>query len=89
MTVSNTRQHFLEQEYQQLKQRRDDLRVQLDLGKKEIRSSWNDLDQKWEGLEHKMNEVEREAPESEQVTTAARLLIDEIRDGFTRLRKAI
>ena len=39
--------NLLKQEYEKLQQRRDELKVQLDLGKMEVRDKWNALDERW------------------------------------------
>jgi predicted nucleic acid-binding Zn-ribbon protein len=82
--------HRLDEEYMRLKQRRDELRLKIDLGKKELRSTWDELDEKWQTLEEKMHQVANEAREAtDDVSSAARALIDEIREGFSRVGRSL
>jgi hypothetical protein len=79
----------LTDEYEKLKQRRDEIRVKSNLGKREVQAAWSELDVKWHELERKMKQVGAEAEEaSKDVATAARSLIGEIREGFTRIGRA-
>jgi CBS domain-containing protein len=79
-----------EEEFQQLRRVRDELRVQVHLGKAEAVELW-------EGLEHRFAEAEArakalarraEAP-VQDVADAVRLLIDEVRSGYKTLRKLL
>jgi hypothetical protein len=87
MTGTQSRMH---EEFEKLKQRRDEIRVQLDLGKKDARAAWDEVEGKWQQLEGKVKVLASEARDAaEDVATAADVLMDEIREGFTRLRKLI
>ena len=82
----------LEEEFDDLERLRDELRVQVDLGKKELKTVWKELelDHKWQGLEQKMERMAREARDaSDDVASAAQLLLGEIREGFSRIRRAL
>ena len=105
--------HFrLDEEFQHLKQIRDEIRVQLNLGKREVDDKWNELDARWGELENKMvlfkrltaqtadevgdaiDVVVEEARDglddtAEDVRAAANLLLDEIREGFKRMKAGL
>ena len=87
MTGTQNRMH---EEFEKLKQRRDEIRVQLDLGKKDARAAWDEVEGKWQQLEGKVKVLASEARDAAgDVATAADVLMDEIREGFARLRKLI
>ena len=76
--------------FEEMKQKRDELRVQLDLGKKEAADAWHALDKRWGEVETKYHQLEREGQDTtEGIRDATELLLDEIREGFERLRKLI
>ncbi len=76
--------------FEKLKQKRDELQVQLDLGKMEAADAWNALDERWGEVETKVREIEQQGQEAaEDIQDAAELLLDEIREGFEKLRKLI
>lgn len=78
------------EQLEELRRVRDELRVQVHLGKAEATELW-------EKLEHRFSEAEGHARVFAQraeeplhdVADAARLLIDEIRSGYRRLRKLL
>ena len=77
-------------EFERLKQHRDEIRVQLDLGKKEAEASWNEVEKHWVQLEGKVKLLAGEAQDAaEDVAAAADNLVDEIKEGFNRLRKLV
>jgi len=69
---------------------RDELRVKLNLAKLEARDEWDDLERKMESLKGRMKVLKDEAKEaSSDVGDAFDLLADEIKDGFSKLRKLL
>lgn len=99
----------LHKEFEKLKTRRDELRVQLDLGKMDAKDAWKELDGKWTEAERKMKQlaqVSRNTADeisdtagdliddtaaglkltAAEVGDSAEKLLDEIREGFSRLR---
>ena len=71
-----------------LKQERDELRVQAHLAKAELKDEWEDIEERLKKLYAKRDELADAASEvAEDVSTAAGLLVDEIKAGFERLRK--
>ena len=102
----------LDEEFQHLKQIRDEIRVQLNLGKREVEDKWNELDARWGELENKMvlfnrftaqtadevgeavDVVMEEARDglhdtAEDVRAAAYLLLEEMREGFKRMKAGL
>lgn len=76
--------------FQMLKQLRDEVWVQLNLGKAELRDEWMRLEPKWSELKGKMEKVEEVSFEAgKDVTAAARLVIEELGEAYEKIRKAI
>ena len=80
----------IEDEIEGLRTIRDDLRVRLHLGQLEVRDQWEKLERTWQHVEAKTKVLRAESKESmEEVEEAARLLVDEIRQGYRNLKKLI
>lgn len=76
----------LHEDVEKLRQRRDELRVQLDLGKMDAAEAWHDVEKRWQHLEGKLRLLASESKEVRaDVAEAAGLLIEEIRDGFAKV----
>ena len=75
--------------FQDLAQVRDELRLQAHLGKTEMRDELEALEPKWHELRMKLEKAEDATIETgEYVGAAVRLLMDELRDGYERIRHA-
>lgn len=73
-----------------LRQLRDELRVQLHLGKAEARERFEKLEQSWQHLEAKLKLIREEsAGDLSQIREAAGLLVGEIREGYRHLRSLL
>ncbi len=73
-----------------LAQRRDELRVQLHLARAEARDEWDQLEDKWHHLHRTLEPVEEASVETlRELAAAARLLMEEIGDGYGRIRDAL
>lgn len=68
-----------------LKRNRDEIRLRVHLGSKEIQDEWSALEQRWASFESRA-ELERSAKD---VSAAVTILGSELRDAFTRIRKAL
>lgn len=75
--------HRLHEELEKLKTHRDELRVQLDLGKMEARDAWHELEGKWNDLESKMAELAHiELEPIDDVSEAVEDAVDEAKIGL-------
>jgi len=85
-----TMRERLRETLERLEQERDELRVRLHLGKAEARQEWDKLDGRIAELRERLDRAGDEAGDVMQdVGEAARLLGDEIRTGFERLRRML
>ncbi len=79
-------QERLHEDVEKLRQRRDELRVQIDLGKMEASEVWHDVEGRWQRLEGKLQLLANESKDAaEDVAKAAAVLVDEVREGFARV----
>ena len=77
---------------QELKQKRDELRVQVNLASREIKDEWEDLEEKLEEFSAKTKEFAGEAglkETGEGVGQALGQLGHELKLGFQRVRDAL
>ena len=73
-----------------LTRQRDEINLKLHLAKAEVRDEWDKLEPKWEEVKGKMGTVSEAASQTtESVTTAAGILVDEIKEGYERIKKAL
>jgi hypothetical protein len=69
---------------------RDELRLQVHLGRAEARERWQRLEKDWEHLEAKMKVLREGSQESlDDIGRAARGLVREIREGYHHIRDLI
>lgn len=86
----STFEERLHTDVEKLRQRRDELRVQVDLGKMDAKDAWHDVEKRWQHLEEKLRIIASESKgASGNVAEAAGLLIDEIRDGFAKVARRL
>ena len=75
---------------QQLETERDELKVKLGLAKLEARDEWRALEGKMDSLRGRIKVIGGEAKEaSGDIAAAVDVLADEIKDGFSKIRKLI
>jgi len=73
-----------------LKQQKDEIRLQIHLAGAEVREELSELEKKLEELGSRAEALRKEAGNtSANVIEAARLVSDEIRHGFERIRKLL
>ncbi len=78
---------FFEDEMKALRQLRDELRVQSELGSMEAREQWKQLEHRWGELEGKLKLVREGAQEDAgEIGEAVKILAGELRAGFEHLR---
>ena len=77
---------------EELKQKRDELRVQINLASKEIKDEWNDLEEKMEDFSGKAKQFSDDAKlkeTGEGIGDAFSQLSGELKRGYERIRDAI
>ena len=73
--------------FARLRQERDELRLQAELGKAEFRDEWQELERKFQKLEGRVSGAAKEARESsEEVGAAFGLLADELAQSYRNIR---
>ena len=78
----------LQETFQALKQKRDEFKVKLNLGKMEARDTWEDVQDNFRELESKMKQVRARGDEEfDKMREDIEVLMGDIRDGFDRMRK--
>ncbi len=78
----------IEEMLNELKQERDELKVKLQLAKMEAGDEWEKLEAQLEKLEAKTKELGSAAADASQdIGAAAKLLGEEIANGFKKIRK--
>jgi len=81
---------FLAEEIDRLRELRDELRVQAELGRAELRDRWQELEKSWHQLEGRLKLARDSArADSQNVREAARLLASELRESYEHLRKRL
>lgn len=76
----------LDELIENLRRERDELRVQLQLAKQEVRDRWEPIEGKWESLEGRLRAIGSATGEAgKDVATAASLLVDEITEGYREI----
>lgn len=66
---------------------RDELRLQMHLGRAEAREHFEGLEQRWSHLEAKLRQLrDASREELDDVGAAARMLVDEIREGYRHVK---
>ena len=80
----------LHEDVEALRQRRDELRVQLDLGKREAADAWHDLEDRWQQLEAKLKVLGPASKEAAgDIVKATGKLVDEIREALAKVARQI
>ena len=80
----------LKQLTERLKQERDELRVKMNLAKKEARDEWDELEGKWDKLRGRLKVVEDAADDAgDEIGAAAKMLVDEIKKGYEKIRTLV
>ena len=88
--MNNQETTKLDELIEELKQGRDELKVQIHLAKAEATDLWNETEEKWQHLRSQLDKVESGAGDaSKNVGAAAMLAAEEIKRGYERLRQYI
>jgi SMC interacting uncharacterized protein involved in chromosome segregation len=84
----STRKEKLQEVLQRLERERDELKVKVGLAKLEAREEWTELEGKMEGLRGRLKRLKDEAGDAaDDVGDALELVGEEIREGFSRIRR--
>jgi BMFP domain-containing protein YqiC len=85
-----TMRERMQEMLEKLEQERDELKVRMHLGKAEAREEWDKLEVRIGELRARLDKAGDEAGDvMEDVGAAAKLLGDEIREGFARIRRSL
>jgi len=80
----------LQKEFDLLRQTRDELRVQLYLGAVEAEDAWDRVEGSWYQLESRVKRIFEAAHDAtEDVEEATRLLFEEVKEGYDRVKRAL
>lgn len=78
----------LQEAFDTLKQKRDELKVKLNLGKMEAKEAWEDVEKDFQRLESKMKRMrEQGEKEVDRMRDDVKGLMADVRAGFERVRK--
>lgn len=81
---------LLKDEIDAFRELRDELRLQRELGKAELRDATRELEHRWHRLESRLEAIRKDASgDAEDVREAVRLLARELREGFEHLRSRL
>jgi hypothetical protein len=73
-----------------LKQQRDELALQMHLGKTEAKEEWDKVDKKWRQLTAEYEPLKDAVGETtDNVISGVRLIADEVKQGFERVAKLL
>jgi hypothetical protein len=73
-----------------LKQQRDELALQMHLGKTEAKEEWDKVDKKWRQLAAEYEPLKGAVGETtDNVISGVRLIADEVKQGFERVAKLL
>jgi uncharacterized protein with HEPN domain len=81
---------WLTRELAGLREMRDELKLQLHLGKADAKEAFENVEKRWQHLEAKLKLLREESKgDLAQIGEAAKLLTQEIRDGYRHLKKLL
>ena len=80
----------LDEDLDVLRRTRDELRVQVHLGATEAREAWAELEQTWHQVQSRVRRLgEATHDAADGVEDATALLLDELRNGYERIKGAL
>ncbi len=78
---------FMKEEVSAIRQLRDELRVQAELGRADLRDQLHELEKRWSHFESKLRAIREDMRgDADDVREAAKLLGSELREGYEHLR---
>ena len=73
---------------EKLKQQRDELNVQLHLGKAEAKELWQETEDKWRHLRSELDKMDEQTGDvTKDIGATAMLVAEEIKQGYERLKR--
>ena len=88
--MNEQEQTKLDELIEELRQVRDELKVQVHLAKAEATDLWHETEAKWQHLRSQLDKIENGAGDAaKDVGAAAMLAAEEIKNGYERLRQYI
>ena len=88
--MKDHKQRFIENLIRDLKQERDELRLQMHLGSEELKDEMSNLDDRLAELVRRVEPIKDAMEESaDDVWDALKLVGSEIKDGFKRIRRSL
>ncbi len=88
--MKDHKQRFIQNLISDLKQERDELRLQMHLGSEDLKDEMSKLDDRLADLVDRVEPIKDAMEESaDDVWEALKLVGSEIKDGFKRVRKAL
>jgi hypothetical protein len=81
---------WIARELEGLRQLRDEVRLQIHLGKADAREAWDEVEKRWHHLEAKLRVVREGSREDlGEIRTTAKQLAREIRDGYRHVKSLL
>lgn len=68
-----------------VKRTRDEIKLKIHLGSKEVQDEWPELENRWSAFESKA-ELDKSAKD---VSDAVKILASELKDAYARIRRAL
>jgi hypothetical protein len=88
--MTEDRQDKLAELMESLRQRRDELGVQIHLGKAEAKDLWQETEDKWRRLRSQLDRIDNGTGDTaKDVGAAAMLVAEEIKQGYERLKNLL
>jgi uncharacterized coiled-coil DUF342 family protein len=88
--MSASEHRFLSNLIRDIRQERDELALQIHLGKQELKDEWDALDEKLSQLNHRFDPLKDAVGETgEDVWDSLKLVAGELQEGFHRVGKVL
>ncbi len=80
----------LEEELDNVRAMRDDLRVRLHLGGAELRDQWDKLERGWQHVEGRLKVIGNESDEvASEIRETLHVLAEQLKDGYERVKSVL
>jgi hypothetical protein len=90
MAETSSWKEILERDLNHLAAARDELRVQMQLAKAEMREEWSKLEDKYQRATSELRRASDSTKEpAKEIGHAARTLLDEVKHGYTRVKEQL